>query len=295
MATPCHVYSLAQGEARRVGVLCGREHRREQREERLDEADGNAVDAQDALGPDKIEQLLDEAREERAQQLGGGGMAPREVRLHELLPRQIVLRNVDHATARDRCRRRVAQVVDLRRKHGAANFVGSGAQCAALKVNKPFSSTISYNFLLAFQIKVLTCREVYTLICQVRVWHSKVGENKGNGDTVPTHLYKQSDVRAQHGDALVVGKCEDAAVIHDRIEVLDPPLIDRAVNDEPRKVLAVVVGLSPELREDTLVPLVGRAADGAEEVGARHGLWVEPHLAVRGADGCRSVGPRRRV
>ena len=45
-------------------------------------------------------------------------------------------------------------------------------------------------------------------------------------------------------------------IIHHSIHILNPDRIDRAVQHKPGKVLLVLVRLTPQLRKDTLSPLV---------------------------------------
>mmetsp|Transcript_78729 Transcript_78729/g.197786 ORF Transcript_78729/g.197786 Transcript_78729/m.197786 type:complete len:473 (-) Transcript_78729:426-1844(-) len=85
-----------------------------------------------------------------------------------------------------------------------------------------------------------------------------------------------------HRDAVVVGKGQDLVVVQDRVEVLNPNRVDRAVTDDPSGLLDVaVVPLLPDRREHARRPLLGDRILHAVHLRVRDGLRVHDRAMVR--------------
>ena len=67
----------------------------------------------------------------------------------------------------------------------------------------------------------------------------------------------QRHVWPEHGDAIVVGEGEELVVVHDGVHVFNPDGVHGTIEDEPREMLLVLVGLAPEGSKDALGPFVG--------------------------------------
>jgi hypothetical protein len=101
---------------------------------------------------------------------------------------------------------------------------------------------------------------IVRLPAEVRERHvddARAAHGRGRGVAQVLDLEVEGAVGPEHRDAVIVGEGEDPVIVHDGVHVLDPDGVDGAVEDQPRKVLLVLIRLTPERGEDPFGPFVG--------------------------------------